>query len=74
MMGTLLVATICLADPNTSACIGPEKDISAAVDMPVKTCETLAQGLLAQMMQAFPNNRITRYKCVVDNGKRKIDI
>jgi hypothetical protein len=74
MIGTLLVATICLAKPDTFKCQGPEKDISVAIDMPVRQCETQAQGLLPQVMQAFPNNVVTRYKCVVDNGKRKLDI
>jgi hypothetical protein len=74
MIGTLLVATICLAEPDTFKCRGPEKDVSVNVEMSVRQCETQAQGLLPQVMQAFPNNVVTRYKCVVDNGKRKLDI
>ena len=74
MLGTLLVTTICVAEPNTFKCEGPERDVTVSVDMPVRQCEMQAQGLLPQVLQAFPNNIVTRYKCIVDNGKKKLDI
>jgi len=74
MLGTILVATICLAQPDTFKCAGPEKDIQAPVEMPVHQCEQRAQSLLPQILQAYPNNIVTRYKCVTDNGHKKLDI
>lgn len=74
MLGTILVATICLSKPGEFKCAGPEKDVTAHVDMDVKQCQVRAQSLLPQIIEAFPNNIVTRYKCAVDNGKRKIDI
>lgn len=74
MIGTILLATICQADPVTLACVGQHKDVQASIDMPVKFCESQAQNLLAQLMQEYPNWRVERYQCQLDNGKKKIDI
>lgn len=74
MIGTILVATICVAKPGTFECAGPSRDVAAYVEMPVHQCEARAQGMLPQILLAFPNNIVTRYKCVVDNGHKKIDI
>jgi hypothetical protein len=74
MLGTLLVATICVHGPTDFKCTGPERDIAAQVDMSIEQCQRQAQSLLPQILEMFPNNTVTRYKCVADNGKKKIDI
>lgn len=74
MIVTILAMTICVAKPNTFKCGGAERDISVMLDITPHECETRAQALLPQILAQFPNNVVTRYKCVADNGRQKLDI